>query len=256
MPTRRLPWSLPRSAPFAVTSTVVVGVGALTASSLRAAAHVRDMRARGREVPPLDHDLELAGEAPLRRIAVVGDSAAAGHGLPDAEDAWARQIARALHATDGRATELRNAAVDGADIPCVLATQVHVLEDAEVVLINVGVNDAIRRHGPRRIARDLDRLLTEVHRRADPEVYVLLLTAPDLSVAPGLPAILAPPLALLCRMTARVQRRVAAAHGVDTIAMPRQVLPPEVFGDDGFHPGVIGHRRMAAALIERLTAPH
>jgi len=237
-----------------LSSSLAIGAGALLISSLRAAAHVRDMRARGREIPPLDHDLELAGDAPVRRIAVVGDSAAAGHGLPDAEDAWARQIARALHAADGRATELRNAAVDGADIPCVLANQLHVLHDAEVVLINVGVNDAIRRHRSRRIARDLERLLTEVHRCARPDVYVLLLTAPDLSVAPGLPAILGPPLAVLCRNTARLQRRVAAVHGVDTIAMPRQVLSPEVFGHDGFHPGVVGHRRIAAALTERLTA--
>lgn len=201
------------------------------------------------------HDLELPGGAPVRHVAVIGDSAAAGHGLADPDQAWARQVARALHRHDGRTTILHNVAVDGADIPCVLEHQLPAVDDAEVVLINVGVNDAIRRHSPRRIEREMRHLLTEVRQRAVPDAKIILLTAPDLSAAPGLPWVLGPALAVLCRVTARAQVRAARGFGLELIRMPRQVLPPEVFGDDGFHPGVVGHRRMAAVLIERLTAP-
>ncbi len=251
-PTLRADRSLPRSAPLAVTSMLLLGGGVLVGSSLQAAARVRRMRARGREVPALDHELALPGREPVRRVAVIGDSAAAGHGLPDAELAWSRIVARALHRHDGRATSVHNAAVDGARIGDVLAHQLRIVEGAEVVVVNVGVNDAIHGHRPARVAREMRTLLTRIRESAAPDAAIVLLSAPDLSVAPGLPAILRPPLGLVCRATARVQVRVARACDVEVIRLPWQVLPPEVFGADGFHPGAVGHRRLAAAIIERL----
>ena len=188
----------------------------------------------------------------MRRVAVIGDSAAAGHGLAEPDQAWARLVTRALHRHDGRATSLRTGGVDGADIACVMEQQLHLVDDAEVVLINVGINDALRCYPPTRIERGFRELLVEVHRRATPGARIALFGAPDLSVAPAMPAILRPPLTLLCRMAARIQRRVASEFGLEPIALPRQVLTPAVFGPDGFHPGPVGHRRLAAAMIERL----
>ena len=40
--------------------------------------------------------------------------------------------------------------------------------------------------------------------------------------------------------------------GVPVVAIPRRDLPPEVFGEDGFHPGVLGHERMAASVLALL----
>jgi lysophospholipase L1-like esterase len=244
--------SLPRVAPLALTSALLLGAGALAGTSVRAAARVRRMRAAGREVPPLDHDTSLPGRDPVRRLVVVGDSAAAGHGLAEADQAFTRIVAGELTDRDGRATRIVNVAVDGATIRHVLDHQVHALEDAEVVIACVGVNDAIRRRRLADIDADMRELLGEIRHRAAPGAAITLITAPDLSLAPELPSILRPPLGVRCRAVARIQGRVAAEFGVPVIELPKAALPPEVFGEDGFHPGPIGHARLAEGVLARL----
>lgn len=256
--TRRTPRSsrsLPGPTPLALTSTVLLGAGFLLREGTRAAITVRTMKERGREVPALALDLRLPGRQPVRRVAVLGDSSAAGHGLSDADEAVGRRVCRALAESDGRATDLRALAVDGADIRCVIDQQLEAATDAELVLLGVGANDAIRRHTPVRVARELTELFEAVREVAAPDVTIVLVSAPDLSVAPALPSILRGPLGWWCRTTARVQEAIAAEHDVQVVALPREVLDPAVFGDDGFHPGAIGHERTAAAIIDRLVDP-
>lgn len=245
--------SLPGPAPLALTSTVLLGAGFLVREGTRAAVTVRTMKERGRGVPALDLDLQLPGRPPVRRVAVLGDSSAAGHGLSEPDEAVGRRVCRSLAARDGRSTVLRATAVDGADIRCVIDHQLEAARDAEVVLLGVGANDAIRRHTPIRVARELAELFDAIREVAAPEVEIVLVTAPDLSVAPALPSILRGPLGWWCRTTARVQAVIAEQHDVQVVALPRGVLGPEVFGDDGFHPGAIGHERTAAAIADRLT---
>lgn len=212
------------------------------------------MRAQGREVPPLDHDTVLPGSEPARRLVVIGDSAAAGHGLADATQAYAWLVATELSRGDGRATQIVNVAVDGATIGDALAQQRDAARDAEVVVVSIGVNDAIRRHRPASVRAGMGELLTGIRGLAAPDARVVLIAAPDLSVAPGLPRPLCLPLGVLCRTVARVQEEVAVELGVPVIRLPRNVLPPEVFGDDGFHPGTVGHEILADALLEHLGA--
>lgn len=252
MPTPRDRRSLPDLAPFVATSTLLLAAALLAGSSLRAAVRVRQMRAQGREVPPLDHDTVLPGREPVRRLTVIGDSAAAGHGLADPDAAYTRIVGRELVRRDGRRTVIANVAVDGATVEHVIAHQLETVRDAELVIVGVGVNDAIRRRRPSSIEEGMRTLLQGIHDRAAPDAEVIVATAPDLSVAPGLPKLLCPPLGVLCRATARVQARVADEFGVSVITLPREALPPEVFGEDGFHPGWIGHARFAQQVLERL----
>lgn len=251
--TPRRPGSLPGPAPLALTSTVLLGAGVLVREGARAARQVQAMKTAGRRVPRLELGLTLAGAEPVRRLAVLGDSSAAGHGLPGPDLAVARRVARALTDQDGRATRLVVAAEDGADLRCVLDRQVEQARDAEVVLLGVGANDAIRRHTPVRIAREQAELFDRVREVAAPDAAIVLVSAPDLSTAPALPSILRAPLGWWCRSTARVQRAIAEDHGVPVVALPRALLPPEVFGDDGFHPGPAGHERTATAILEHLA---
>jgi lysophospholipase L1-like esterase len=255
-PTPRARRSLPRTAPLAVTSSLLLlGAGLLVGSTWRAASQVREMRARGREVKPLVHDIRIPGADPVRRLAVIGDSAAAGHGLPDADLAFARLVARELTRQDGRTTTVINVAVDGATTSDVLDQQLEAVCDAEVVVVSVGVNDSIRRHRLSRIERDLRALISGIRERAAPDAVTVLLSTPDLAVAPGLPTILCPPLGVMCRATARVQRRVAQEFGIPILELPRATLTPDVFGDDGFHPGAVGHARLAEGILDRLAQP-
>lgn len=212
------------------------------------------MRTRAATVPPLDHDIDLPGRFPPRWLAVLGDSAAAGHDLGDPDLAIARRVGRALVAADGRATAVRSVAVDGATTADVLANQVAAADDAEVVLLGVGVNDALRpdrRHAE--VADTTHRLLTAIREVAAPGAAIVFLTCPDLSAAPGLPRVVRPLVGWRCRQIAAAQAAVAAMHGVATIEVPRARLGPEMFGDDGFHPGALGHERLAARAADLLT---
>lgn len=239
----------------AAASTLVLGVGTVAGGSLHALWQVRRMRDRGRLVRALEHQDLVPGRDPTRRLVVIGDSAAAGHGLEHAEQAYSHLVAAHLTARDGRATSITNVAADGATIRDVLEHQLGAVFDADVVVIGVGVNDAIRRRPPLRIQREMQILLRRVQARATPSARSLLLTAADLSSAPGLPQQLRTPLGWLCRRTARIQAQVAASLGWAVLPLPREVLPFEVFGDDGFHPGVEGHRRLAEEIARVLTAP-
>lgn len=230
---------------------VLVGAAAVGTDAL---VRVRRMRAHRTEVTPLDHDLDLPGRFPPRWLVVLGDSAAAGYDLPDAEEAIARRVGRGLQAADGRATAVRSVAVDGARTGDVLRSQVEAVDDAEVVLLGVGVNDALRPGiTTTEVAAQTDQLLTTVRDRAAEGAHVVFLTCPDLSAAPGLPRVLTPVVGARCRAMARVQLELAARHGVSAIATPKPLLAPEVFGRDGFHPGSVGHALLAERTIELLT---
>ena len=229
-------------------------VGGLLATFAPVAARIRRLRTRAAGVPVLDHELHLSGTAPTRTVAVLGDSAAAGHGLADAELALPRRVGRALRAADGRATHVRCAAVSGADTAAVLTSQLVIARDAEVVVLLAGVNDALSpRRRLRTAERTYDRLLATL--TADGATRVVAVTCPDLSVAPALPRVLRPVVGLRCRSMARRQQRIAGRRGVAVIGLPATVLPREVLGGDGLHPGVEGHRRLAETIVGRLGEP-
>lgn len=251
--TSRRPGPLPGSVPLALTTTVLLGTGVLVREGTRAALQVHAMKAAGRRVPRLELDLDLPGTDPLRRVVVLGDSSAAGHGLPDAELTVARRVARTLVELDGRRTALVVAAEDGADLRCVRDHQLEHARDAEVVLLGVGANDAIRRHTPVRVAREQAELFDRIRELAAPGAVIVLVSAPDLSAAPALPPILRPVLGWWCRATAWAQGAIADEYDVPVVALPRETLSPELFGDDGFHPGPVGHERTAAAVVDHLS---
>lgn len=229
-------------------SLLAGGVGA----GVRALRRVRQLRDAGAEVAPLDHRLELTGAGPARRLVVLGDSAAAGHGLPGPEAGLARRIGRALHVQDGRATQVASAARDGATTADVLTEQLAAARGADLVVVGVGVNDAVRGRRAAVAAAELRQVLTTV--AADAEAVVLL-SCPDLSVAPALPAVLRPLVGVRCRAVARAQQRVARELQIPVVAVGRAELVPEVFGPDGFHPGVVGHERLAGEVLLRLGVP-
>jgi lysophospholipase L1-like esterase len=205
------------------------------------------LREVGAGVVPLRHGASMPGRGDPLHLVVLGDSAAAGHGLPDADAGLARQVGRRLNARTGRPVRLTSEAVDGATTEDVLVTQVPALpREADVVVVGVGVNDAVRGRRPAVVEAVTRRLLTAV-REAAPRAAVVLLTCPDLASAPGLPRILRPALGGSCRRVAAAQRAAAAGSGV-AIAGADGHLPAAAFGPDGFHPGTRG----VAVLADRV----
>jgi lysophospholipase L1-like esterase len=222
---------------------------ALPVATALAALRVRRMRREARALPDLLLDLELAGIMPERTVVTLGDSSSAGFRLTDPEQSASRRVARALHLRDGRATRLRSVARNGATTADVLADQVEAVAGAELVLIGVGANDAKDRIPIGEVEAALDALLVRVRELAAPGARVVMVGCPDLSVAPSLPFLLRVAMRPLARRVARLQERVAAEHGVAFVPLPRMQLGAEVFADDGFHPGPLGHERVAARIL-------
>ncbi len=233
--------------------SVRVGAAAIAlvvpVASLLAAAQVRRMRREAREMQELVLDLDLPGVDPGRIVVTLGDSSSAGFRLTDPEQSASRRVARALHLRDGRATRLRSVARNGATTVDVLAEQVESAAGAEVVLIGVGANDAKDRIPIRDVEAALTALLVRVREIATPGARIVLVGCPDLSVAPGLPFLLRVAMRPLSRRVARLQERVTAEHDVELVPLPRARLGAEVFADDGFHPGPLGHERVAARIL-------
>ena len=50
----------------------------------------------------------------------------------------------------------------------------------------------------------------------------------------------------------RVQQRVADEEGIVVVPLPRDQLTRDVFADDGFHPGALGHERVAGRILAQL----
>jgi lysophospholipase L1-like esterase len=219
----------------------------------RTAGQLRRLREAGALVAPLDHEVTVPGTGDTCHLAVLGDSAAAGHGLPDADAGLARQVARRHAARTGRPVAVVGLARDGATTADVLADQVpHLAGDVAVVLVGVGVNDAVRGRGPRTVTAVTSRLLAAV-RTAAPGAEVVLMTCPDLGSAPGLPRVLRPAMRWSCRRVAAAQRRVAADLAVPVVRADGH-LPPETFGPDGFHPGPLGVAILAGRVEQVLAA--
>lgn len=213
---------------------------------------VREMREEARRIPPLDLDLAIDGGDPALRVVVIGDSSSAGFRLDDAEQSAARRVARALHLRDGRAVRLRCAARNGATTADVLADQVEDVVDADIVLIGVGANDAKDRIPVESAESSLRDLIARVRELAAPDVRIVLVGVPDLSVAPGLPWLARTLVRPNVRRIARMQQRVAADLGVPLVPVPREELTPDIFAADGFHPGPLGHERISARVLVHL----
>jgi lysophospholipase L1-like esterase len=227
----------------------VAAVAAAVTTVRRTVTQLRSLREAGAAVPALRHEARLPGRGEPLRLVVIGDSAAAGHGLPDADAGLARQVARRLNTRTGQPVRVSSRAVDGATTDQVREQQLaEVPADADVVLVGVGVNDAVRRRSSRRVRAATERLLSGVGLAA-PVADVVLMTCPDLGSAPGLPPALRSVVRISCRRVAAAQREVAADLGV-AIAGADGNLPAWAFGPDGFHPGPRG----VAILADRVDA--
>jgi lysophospholipase L1-like esterase len=229
------------------------GFGAAVLGVLAPAAlRIRRMRREARALSPLVLDLELDGTEPVRTVVVLGDSSAAGFRLTSPEQSSARRVARALHLRDGRSTRLRSVARNGATTVDVLDEQVEAAAGADVVLIGVGANDAKDRLDSATIAEAFTALVSRVRELAAPDAQLVVIGCPELSVAPGLPRVVRILMFRHVRRVAKLQARLAAELDVALVALPRAELPVEVFADDGFHPGPLGHERVSARVLSLL----
>ena len=231
-------------------AATTVGLAAGTVALLVAEAVV----ARTRPYLLPDSAPEVEGEfgdpadVPLR-LAIVGDSTAAGVGVDLTEDTVGAQVAAAL-STERRVT-LTSVAIAGSRTGD-LGPQVSraLLGHPDAVLMLIGANDAT--HGTP-LARVLHQQATAVSRLRAEGVAVVVGTCPDMGARN-----LLPPLRQLVawqgRRVARVQGLAVreaggAAVPLGLICGPQFRADPESLSDDRFHPSAHGYRLWTEALL-------
>lgn len=183
------------------------------------------------------------------KLAVLGDSSAAGYGLTDAAATPAAVLARGLSQWGRRPVDVVCVAVVGARSADLPAQAQRVLPGRpDVAYVMIGTNDVTHRVRPSAAVRDLAAGVALLH-EAGCEVVVG--TCPDLgTIAP-----IAQPLRSIAR---RKSRTLAAAQtiavveaGGRTVSLgdvlgPRFARERDLFADDAFHPSERGY----AAAIE------
>ncbi|MFG2927964.1 SGNH/GDSL hydrolase family protein [Streptomyces achromogenes] len=206
------------------------------------------------------HGYEMPGEPPLR-LAVLGDSTAAGQGVHRAGQTPGALLASGLAAVAERPVELRNVAVTGARSDD-LDRQVGLLLSApgpvpDVCVIMIGANDVTHRMPPTQSVRHLS---TAVRRLRTAGAEVVVGTCPDLGTIEPVQQ----PLRWLAR---RASRQLAAAQTIGVVAQGGRTVslgdllgpefeanPRELFGPDNYHPSAEGYATAAMAILPTVCA--
>jgi lysophospholipase L1-like esterase len=195
---------------------------------------------------------------PAIKIALLGDSSAAGYGVDTVEETTGAHLASGIAEAADRRVYLTSVAKVGAQtkdlrhqIDRVLPVEPH------VAVVFIGANDVTHRVS----ARSSERLLREaVARLKRSGVEVVVGTCPDLGTIEPL----APPLrqyaSFMSRRLAEAQAKAVVECDGRSVALA-SILGEEfssfselLFGPDRFHPSAAGYARMTSAVLPTVLA--
>ncbi len=190
---------------------------------------------------------------PAIKIALLGDSGAAGYGVGRVEETPGALLASGIAQAADRRVHLREYAVVGAQSSHLNAQIDHALPSApDLAVVLIGANDVTHRVLPSASVRHLGEAVRKLR---ESEVAVVVGTCPDLGTVQPIP----PPLKQVARSWSR---RLAAAQAIATVEAGGRsvslgsILGPEfaaapalLFGPDRFHPSAKGYRALASVLV-------
>ena len=238
----------------AITASLVAAAGVLTAEALEARRRI----GRRTSAAPYADGRYGHGPGTSIRLAVLGDSGAAGLGADSPADTMGAILATALAEVSGRTVTLSNHAVIGAQtkdldaqIDRALWTRPH------VAVIMVGAND-ITHLVPRTLSAR--RLRAAIRRLRDSGSEVVMATCPDLGTVKPVPQPLRAIMRRRSRLLASAQADAAITEGGRAVLLGSRLGPefderPEVmFASDRFHPSTEGYSAAAQALLPDVIA--
>lgn len=195
---------------------------------------------------------------PAIKIALLGDSSAAGYGVDMVEETPGARIGSGVAAGADRRVHLREFCVSGAK-SIQLAEQVDAAlpTEPDVAIILIGANDVSNQTLPSESVRYLSEAVRRLH---EADVAVVVGTCPDLGTVRPIPQPL--------RQVARTwSRRLAAAQAIAVVEAGGRavslgsILGPEfdaspalLFGPDRFHPSAAGYAALASVLVPSVLA--
>ncbi len=200
----------------------------------------------------------LRAPAPIVEMAAFGDSAMAGVGVHQVEDALPVQLARRVAESLGRPVHVVGYARSGARTIDVLTEQVPLVRQVpDVSVLVVGTNDVTGVTMPVRLARTSRALLDALESLG---AAVVMSSLPRFRAMSRLPHPLMEVVIGYGAVVGAVQRRAAAMRPHVRLVDVGGAVGPEYFADvstlsaDAFHPSAAGYGRIADALVPAVLA--
>lgn len=191
-----------------------------------------------------------AGRAPTLRLAVFGDSTAAGVGTKRHQDALAGLLGAMVAQRTGREVSWRAVARSGATSRTARDLVPALVEEngwrPDVVVVLIGVNDLKNLRRLRDWDHDVPALMAAIRDTTGGAPLIVSGMAP-VSRFPALPQPVRAVMALRARAMDQVLRRVAADRYV---RVDPGLIGDGFFAEDGFHPSTRGYRAWADELAE------
>jgi lysophospholipase L1-like esterase len=207
--------------------------------------------------PPPSNDTIWAAAGVSRtrppiRIAMLGDSTAAGYGVYRDRDTPGARLAIGISEAARRPVHLTNVAVVGAESPD-LPVQIDALGNKrpELAVIMIGANDVTEGTKP---SVAVPYLKDTVRRLRDVGAEVVVCTTPDLGTIRPLAQPLRAYARRLSRNMAREQTVEVVSAGGRTVSLgdllgPLFMTHLEYFSEDRFHPSAAGYAEAAQAVL-------
>lgn len=186
------------------------------------------------------------GRGPALRLVFLGDSIMAGIGHSDPETIFPQQLVDQLARFGGRALAWNNLARNGACSSQLLHELPQQLPEADLYVVSVGVNDALRLCRPALFRENLEQL----SRRGSAGAPWLLIGLPNLLEFPCFPN---PLRSFLAWRVRRLEEAALTLGAPWTVYRLRTHHTLDTFTPDLFHPGPLGCQSWARQILPTVT---
>lgn len=186
------------------------------------------------------------------RIAVLGESTAAGCGVETHEEGFAGAFARALSRSSRRSVAWDVVGEHGATARRIRYRLLQRLPDGyDLAILLAGANDVLARRTATEWSQDLTAILDGLASRAR---HVVVMGTPPFTSFPSLPYPLSRYLAHRAAAIDKATEQVCAGRAhVDWISSTDDLVGQGFFARDGFHPSAHGYERWAEIAAEKLS---
>jgi lysophospholipase L1-like esterase len=198
---------------------------------------------------PASGTVGTTSRAPLR-IAVVGESTAAGCGAGNHDDGFTGCLAREINARTQWPVQWQVVGQVGATARRIryrLAPQIG--EALHVAVLLAGGNDVISWRSPDQWRDDLCAIVEDLTERAD---HVVVAGIPPFALLPSMPTTLGRYLSERAAALDEISRRICAGRPWTTWVTVTEVPRPEFIASDRFHLSAAGYQRWAQVVADHL----